>query len=67
MRRLAQALRAADIDVPTREIGVPARFLAHGKVKDVQASVGLTVLDIGRRIVEWSARIQGDGRPVIAQ
>jgi 1-deoxy-D-xylulose-5-phosphate synthase len=57
--RLAQALRAADIDVPTREIGVPVRFLPHGKVKDVQASVGLTVLDIGRRIVEWSARIQG--------
>ena len=57
--RLAQALRAADIDVPTREIGVPGQFLAHGKVKDVQASVGLTVLDIGRRIVEWSARIQG--------
>jgi 1-deoxy-D-xylulose-5-phosphate synthase len=57
--RLAQALRVAGIDVPTREIGVPARFLDHGKVRDVQASVGLTVLDIGRRIVEWSALILG--------
>jgi 1-deoxy-D-xylulose-5-phosphate synthase len=57
--RLSQSLRDAGIDVPTREIGIPARFLAQGKVKDVQASVGLTVLDIGRRIVEWSARIQG--------
>jgi len=57
--RIAQALNAAEIDVPTRQIGVPARFLAHGKVKDVQAGVGLTVLDIGRRIVEWSARVQG--------
>jgi 1-deoxy-D-xylulose-5-phosphate synthase len=57
--RTTQALRAADIDVATREIGVPTRFLAHGKVKDVQASVGLTALDIGRRIVEWSARVQG--------
>jgi 1-deoxy-D-xylulose-5-phosphate synthase len=57
--RLGQALRAAGIDVPTREIGVPVRFLAHGKVRDVQAAVGLTVLDIGRRIVEWSALILG--------
>jgi 1-deoxy-D-xylulose-5-phosphate synthase len=57
--RLSQSLRDAGIDVPTREIGIPARFLAQGKVKDVQASVGLTVLDIGRRIVEWSARIHG--------
>jgi 1-deoxy-D-xylulose-5-phosphate synthase len=57
--RTTQALRAADIDVVTREIGVPTRFLAHGKVKDVQAGVGLTALDIGRRIVEWSARVQG--------
>jgi 1-deoxy-D-xylulose-5-phosphate synthase len=57
--RLAQTLRAAGLDVPAREIGVPVRFLTHGKVKDVQASVGLTVLDIGRRIVEWSALTHG--------
>ncbi len=57
--RVASALRAANLDVATREIGVPVRFLDHGKVKDVAAGVGLTVLDIGRRIVEWSARIAG--------
>jgi len=57
--RIAQTLRVAAIDVPTREIGVPVQFLAHGKLKDVQASVGLSVLDIGRRIVEWSALIHG--------
>jgi 1-deoxy-D-xylulose-5-phosphate synthase len=61
--RIAQALSAAELDVPTRQIGVPAQFLPHGKIKDVQASVGLTVLDIGRRIVEWSARIQGATEP----
>jgi 1-deoxy-D-xylulose-5-phosphate synthase len=60
--RLAQALRAAAIDVATREIGVPAQFMNHGNVKDIQASVGLTVLDIGRRIVEWSALIHGTGK-----
>ena len=57
--RLSQALRLAAVDVVTREIGVPTQFLAHGKVKDVQAAVGLTVLDIGRRIVEWSAFVLG--------
>ncbi len=53
--RVSQTLRNAGCDVPTREIGIPVRFLAHGKVTDVRASVGLTVQDIGRRIVEWSA------------
>jgi 1-deoxy-D-xylulose-5-phosphate synthase len=61
--RLAQALRAAGLDIPTREIGIPAQFLAHGKVTDVRASVGLTVQDIGRRIVEWSALVQRGSDP----
>ncbi len=56
--RVAQALREAGIDVPTRELGVPAHFLAHGKVPDVRAQIGLTVQDVGRRIVEWSALVQ---------
>jgi 1-deoxy-D-xylulose-5-phosphate synthase len=53
--RLAQTLRESGRDVPTREIGIPVRFLEHGNVAGVRASVGLTVQDIGRRIVEWSA------------
>jgi 1-deoxy-D-xylulose-5-phosphate synthase len=56
--RIGQALREAGIDVPTRELGVPVRFLAHGKVPDVRAQIGLTVQDVGRRIVEWSALVQ---------
>jgi 1-deoxy-D-xylulose-5-phosphate synthase len=56
--RIAQALREAGIDVPTRELGIPPEFLAHGKVADVRARVGLTVQDVGRRIVEWSALVQ---------
>jgi len=53
--RISQTLRDAGNDVPTREIGVPVRFLEHGSVADVRASAGLTVQDIGRRIVEWAA------------
>ena len=56
--RLSQQLRAAGVDVATREIGIPTRFLDHGKIHDVRAKVGMTVPDIGRRIVEWSALVQ---------
>jgi 1-deoxy-D-xylulose-5-phosphate synthase len=54
--RIAQTLREAGYNGPTREIAIPVRFLEHGSVADVRASVGLTVQDIGRRIVEWSAK-----------
>jgi 1-deoxy-D-xylulose-5-phosphate synthase len=55
--RIAQTLREAGCDVPTREIGIPVRFLEHGRVADVRASVGLTAQGIGRRVVEWSAAL----------
>jgi 1-deoxy-D-xylulose-5-phosphate synthase len=61
--RIAQTLRASGCDVPTREIGIPVRFLEHGSVAGVRASVGLNVQDIGRRIVEWSA-MMSPGSPV---
>jgi 1-deoxy-D-xylulose-5-phosphate synthase len=54
--RISQTLRESGRNVPTREIGIPVRFLEHGSVAGVRASVGLTVQDIGRRIVEWSAK-----------
>lgn len=57
--RVAQALRAAGVDVPTREIGIPVQFLDHGSVFDVRARIGLTGQDIGRRVVEWAAGILG--------
>jgi 1-deoxy-D-xylulose-5-phosphate synthase len=63
--RISQTLREAGRDVPTREIGIPVRFLEHGNVAGVRASVGLTVQDIGRRIVEWAATVtQGGERTV---
>ena len=60
--RLAQAAGNAGIGVPTRQIGIPTTFLAHGKVPDVKAALGLTPQDVGRRIVEWAALVAtGEG------
>ncbi len=61
--RLAQAVSAAGVDVPTRQIGIPAEFLEHGKVADVRVRIGLTGQDIGRRVVEAAtgvAALDGD-------
>ncbi len=52
--RVAQALAAARIETPVRQVGVPAEFPRHGSVVDVRAWAGMTTQDIGRRIVEWS-------------
>jgi 1-deoxy-D-xylulose-5-phosphate synthase len=56
--RLSQELRAAGCDVPTHELGVPTRFLGHGKVPEVKAAIGLTAPDLGRRMVEWTAELK---------
>ena len=65
--RISQTLRDGGRDLPTREIGIPVRFLEHGNVAGVRASAGLTVQDIGRRIVEWSATVSpGVERPAAA-
>jgi 1-deoxy-D-xylulose-5-phosphate synthase len=61
--RIAQEIRRVGLDVPTREVGIPAQFLPHGKVADVRIRAGLGVQDIGRRIVEWSALVQGSSDP----
>ena len=52
--RISQALRAADQNLPVREIGIPAHFLDHGKVNDVRAMLGLTPQGIARRTIDAS-------------
>jgi 1-deoxy-D-xylulose-5-phosphate synthase len=42
------ALRAADVDTPTRDVGVPQRFLDHASRDQVLAEVGLTAQDLAR-------------------
>ncbi|HZZ97871.1 MAG TPA: 1-deoxy-D-xylulose-5-phosphate synthase, partial [Jatrophihabitantaceae bacterium] len=52
--RIGQMLAERGVRTPVRQIGVPSRFPAHGSVTDVKSWAGLTIQDIGRRIVEWS-------------
>jgi 1-deoxy-D-xylulose-5-phosphate synthase len=61
--RISQEIRDVGLDVACRELGIPPKFLAHGKVADVRVTTGLTVADIGRRIVEWSALVQRSSDP----
>jgi 1-deoxy-D-xylulose-5-phosphate synthase len=58
--RISQALRHAGARATTREIAIPVRFLEHGSVAQVRAAAGLSVPDIGRRIVEWCAMTCGE-------
>jgi 1-deoxy-D-xylulose-5-phosphate synthase len=61
--RIAQHLAAAGVDVPTRQLGVPHEFPAHGTVSDVRSWAGLTVPDLGRRIVEWAVVVSPGSEP----
>ena len=49
---VSQLLRDNDVEVPVRNIGVPPRFLDHGKRAEVLVECGLTAQDISRTIVE---------------
>ncbi len=61
--RVAQLLAAADVDTLVRTIGVPAEFPPHGSVPDVRAWAGMTIQDIGRRIVEWASLVSSRNDP----
>ncbi len=54
---LADALRAAECDVPVRDLAIPQEFLEHGSRADVLSAVGLGGQDVARRITEWAAAL----------
>jgi 1-deoxy-D-xylulose-5-phosphate synthase len=56
---LADVLRAAECDVPLRDLAIPQRFLDHGSRGDVLAAAGLTEQDVARRVTEWAAALPG--------
>jgi 1-deoxy-D-xylulose-5-phosphate synthase len=56
---VSAALRAAEIDVPCRDVGVPQQFFAHASRGEVLAAAGLTDQDVARRITGWVAALSG--------
>jgi 1-deoxy-D-xylulose-5-phosphate synthase len=58
---VSQALRDAEVDVPTRDLGIPQRFLDHASRAQLLAEIGLTAQDVARRVVETMARLDGTG------
>lgn len=46
-------LRAAEIDIPCRDIGLPQKFFEHASRAQVLAELGLTDQDVARRITGW--------------
>ena len=57
--QVSQALRDADVDVPTRDVGIPQRFLDHASRAQILSEIGLTAQDVARKVVETMARIDG--------
>ncbi|MBO0853341.1 MAG: 1-deoxy-D-xylulose-5-phosphate synthase [Nocardia sp.] len=49
-------LREAGLDVPTRELGVPQRFLDHASRAQIHSELGLTAEAIVTRIGRWLPR-----------
>ena len=54
---VSAALRAMDIDVPCRDLGVPQRFLDHASRGEVLEEVGLTEQNIARQVTGWVAAL----------
>ncbi|MCW2549770.1 MAG: 1-deoxy-D-xylulose-5-phosphate synthase [Mycobacterium sp.] len=55
---LAGALRAAGIDTPLRDLGLPQEFLPQGKRSQVLSGVGMTAQVIARQVTEAVARLE---------
>jgi 1-deoxy-D-xylulose-5-phosphate synthase len=64
---LAGALRAAEVDTPLRDIGLPRAFLPQGKRAQVMSDVGLSAQAIARRVTEAVARLEPTLDPESAQ
>ncbi|GAY16199.1 1-deoxy-D-xylulose-5-phosphate synthase [Mycobacterium sp. shizuoka-1] len=54
---VSAALRAAEVDVPCRDVGVPQQFLDHAGRGEVLAEVGLTEQNIARQVTGWVAAL----------
>ena len=54
---VSAALRAAGIDTPCRDVGIPQRFLDHGSRAEVLNDSGLTDRNVARQVTGWVAAL----------
>ncbi len=54
---VSAALRAADIDVPCRDVGIPQQFLDHAARGEILAETGLTAQHVARKVTGWVAAL----------
>jgi len=52
---ISELFRDAALNVPVHSIGVPLEFIEHSKRAEVLADLGITVQNITRSLVSWSA------------
>ena len=52
---ISELFRDAGLNVPVHSIGVPLEFIEHSKRAEVLADLGITVQNITRSLVSWSA------------
>ena len=64
---VSAALRAADIDVPCRDLGVPQRFLDHAARSEVLSEAGLTDQNVARQVTGWVAALGARNESVTEQ
>ncbi|WP_458683569.1 transketolase C-terminal domain-containing protein, partial [Prescottella equi] len=50
---VSAALRAAGVDVPCRDLGVPQQFLDHASRDQIHRELGLTAQDVTRQVTGW--------------
>jgi 1-deoxy-D-xylulose-5-phosphate synthase len=60
---VGQAMRDAQVAVPLRDFGIPARFLDHGTRAEVLAEIGLTAQDISRGVIETVSSLEPVSEP----
>ncbi|WP_026003481.1 transketolase C-terminal domain-containing protein, partial [Rhodococcus sp. R1101] len=57
---VSAALRRNDVDVPTRDVGVPQKFLDHASRNEIHAELGLTAQDVARQVTGWVAGLDSE-------
>ncbi|WP_213931276.1 1-deoxy-D-xylulose-5-phosphate synthase [Rhodococcus sp. B50] len=57
---VSAALRRSDVDMPTRDVGVPQKFLDHASRNEIHAELGLTAQDVARQVTGWVAGLDSE-------